>query len=211
MATKKLFIFDLDGTLVDAYTAIWKSLNFTLKKLGYRPTGFAKSKKNVGKGDRAFMEVFFRPEDVDKALLIYRCHHESSLKKYSRLKAYSGEYLRTLRKRGKKIAIASNRPRCFTDIIIKALNIGRLIDYVLCGDEIKSHKPKPRILNMIVRKFGVSKSEAVFVGDMDIDMETARRAHIDAIFIRGGSSAMADIKKYKVKKVIRSLKELIKY
>lgn len=211
MTAKKLFIFDLDGTLVDAYTAIRKSLNYTLKRLGYRPVSFARAKRNVGKGDKAFMEVFFRPGDVEKALAIYRCHHETSLKKYSRLKAYSSKFLRALKKRGKKIAIASNRPRCFTNIIIKALKIDLLVDYILCADEINSHKPKPKILNMVVKKFGVKKGEAVFVGDMDIDMETAKRAHIDAIFIKGGSSTLADIKRYKVKKVIRSLKELIDY
>jgi phosphoglycolate phosphatase-like HAD superfamily hydrolase len=43
---------------------------------------------------------------------------------------------------------------------------------------------------------------------MDIDLETARRAKIDAVFVKGGSSKLSDVKKYKEKIVINSLKEL---
>ncbi len=211
MTAKKLFIFDLDGTLVDAYTAIWESLNYTRKRLGYPPVSFAKSKRNVGKGDRRFMEAFFKSQDIDEALRIYRLHHKKSLRKYARFNPYAKSLLVFLRKNAKKIAIASNRPRFFTNIIISTLKMGRLVDYILCGDEIRSHKPKPKILNMIVKKFGVDKKDAVFVGDMNIDLETARRAKMDAIFIKGGSSSLADIKKYRNKKVIKSLKEMIKY
>jgi len=211
MSSKKLFIFDLDGTLVDAYTAIWESLNYTRKRLEYPPVNFAKSKRNVGKGDRRFMEVFFKKQDIDEALRIYRLHHKKSLRKYSRFKPHAKGLLVFLRKNAKKTAIASNRPRHFTNIIISTLKMGRLVDYILCGDEIRSYKPKPKILNMIVRKFGADKKDAIFVGDMNIDMETAKRAKMDAIFIRGGSSSLADIKKYRNKKVIKSLKEMIKY
>ena len=206
MATKKLFIFDLDGTLVDAYTAIWKSLIFTLKKLGYPSVSFCEAKLNVGKGDRAFMEAFFIKDDVDRALKIYRRHHEKALKAYTRFKPYAIRMLHALRNNKKKIAIASNRPRYFTNIIVKTLRLKKYLDYILCGDEIKSLKPNPRILNVIMKKFRVKKSETVFVGDMNIDMETARRAKVDAIFIKGGSSPLKDIKKYKNKRIIFSLR-----
>lgn len=209
MALKKLFIFDLDGTLADAYAAIWKSLNFTLKKLGYPPVSFRTAKKNVGTGDKFFMAAFFPDEDVEKALKIYRRHHEKSLKAHTRPEPYAKSTLRLLRKRGKKIAIASNRPRYFTDIIIKKLGFKKYIDYVLCGDEIKSLKPHPRILNAIMDEFNVKRGETVFVGDMNIDMETAKRAKVDAIFIKGGSSPLKDIKRYRNKKVVSSLKEIV--
>lgn len=208
MVQKKLFIFDLDGTLVDAYTAIWKSVNFTLKKLSYPPVSYQKAKRNVGKGDKRFMEAFFPKKDVEKALVIYRSHHERSLKGYSHLMPYAKRLLAILRKNGKRIAIASNRPRYFTNIIISTLGLNNYVDYILCADEIKSLKPKPKILNMIAKRFNVDKKDTVFIGDMDIDLETARRAGIDAIFIKGGSSNLKEIKKYKNKRIVSSLKEI---
>jgi len=208
MAPKQLYIFDLDGTLVDAYAAIWKSLNFTLKRLGYPPVSFQNAKKNVGKGDKPFMEAFFRKRDIDKALKVYRKHHERSLRVYSKLRPYAKQLLSFLRKNKKRIAIASNRPSYFTDIIIKKLGLKQYVDYILCADEIKSPKPDPKILNAIMDKFGARKKATVFTGDMDIDLETAKRAGVDAIFIKGGSSPLKDVKKYKNKKVVSSLKEI---
>jgi len=209
MRTKKLFIFDLDGTLVDAYTAIWKSLNFTLKKLGYSPVGFREAKENVGTGDRFFIKTFFKAKDAEEALRIYRKHHEKSLKVYAKYKPYAKKALRFLKNHERKVAIASNRPRYFTNIILKALDMDKYFDYILCADQIASLKPKPKILNLIMEKFGVIKNDAVFIGDMDIDLETAKRARLDAIFVEGGSSSLEDVKRYRGKKVISSLRGVI--
>ncbi|MBI4845108.1 MAG: HAD-IA family hydrolase [Candidatus Omnitrophica bacterium] len=209
--TKELFIFDLDGTLVDAYKAIEQSLNFTRKKLGYSKVSYAAVKKNIGNGDRNFIAVFFPPQDVENALALYRRHHKGALKKYSYLKPYAKVLLLRL-KQGKKItAIASNRPAAYTKVIIKAVGIDKYLDYVLCADQINSLKPKPKILYEILKKFKIKKHQAVYVGDMDVDMQTAERAKIEALFIAGGSSSIKDVKKYKNKKVIYSLKDVLKY
>ncbi|MFA6281050.1 MAG: HAD family hydrolase [Candidatus Omnitrophota bacterium] len=209
MSNKKLFIFDLDGTLADAYRAIEKSLNFTLQNLGLRRVTFEEAKRKVGRGDKAFMETFFPESAISKALLIYRAHHKKALKSHSKLRPYAKELLRGLKRKHKIIAIASNRPSFYTNLILKSLGIKRYFDFVLCADEIKSNKPNPKILNVILKKFKVRKSDAVFVGDMDIDLETAKRAKMDVVFIEGGSSHLRAVRKYKNKKVISSLKEIL--
>jgi len=116
--------------------------------------------------------------------------------------------LNFLKKNKKIIAVASNRPKAFTILILKKLSTRKYFDMVLCADEINSHKPSPKILNNILKRFSLSKKDAVYIGDMDIDLETARRAKIDAVFVKGGSSKLSDVKKYKEKIVINSLKEL---
>ena len=76
--TKKLFIFDLDGTLADAYLAIQKSMNYTLKRLGYPEVSLSRVKKRVGKGDEKFITSFFPEKDQKKAIKIYRAQHKKS-------------------------------------------------------------------------------------------------------------------------------------
>ncbi|MDP2921840.1 MAG: HAD family hydrolase [Candidatus Omnitrophota bacterium] len=208
MKTKRLFIFDLDGTLADAYLAIQRSMNYTLKNLGYPPVSLLEVKRKVGKGDKRFITSFFPEKDEEKAIEIYRRHHKKSLLRYSKPKPYSRELLYMLKRRKKIIAIASNRPSYFTNLIIKKTGLARYIDLVLCADEINSLKPKPKILNVIMRKFQVKKQDTVYIGDMDIDMETARRARVDAIFVTGGSSSLKSVKKYR-KKVISKLNKIL--
>jgi len=211
LSEKKLFIFDLDGTLADCFRAVEKSLNFTLKSMGYTPVNYVFAKMAVGRGDKDFVSRFVEPKHVYKALKIYRKHHAKALLKYSKLKPYAKQLLFFLKKMHKSVAIASNRPRKFTDIIIKGLFIDRYLDLVLCADEIKKLKPHPKLLNTLIKSFNKKKADSVFVGDMDIDLEAAKRARIDAIFISGGSSHVSTAKKYKNKLIVHSLKEIINF
>ena len=210
MVEKKLFVFDLDGTLADAYRAIEKSLNFTRNKIGLPKVSYKEAKSKVGRGDRIFMETFFPPEKIEQALGTYRRHHEEALKEHSKLKPYARQMLMRLKRKGKLTAIASNRPSYFTNLILTTLDIKKYFDMVLCADEIKSNKPNPKILNVLMKKLNVARKETVFVGDMDIDLETAKRARISAVFVKGGSSSIAATAKYKNKKIISSLKEILR-
>jgi len=207
---KTLFIFDVDGTLVDAYQAIEKSLNFTRKKLGYPMVSLAQVKKKVGKGDKRFIATFFNSSDRKKALTIYRYHHKKSLLKYSKLKPYAKSLLSTLRQRNKILSVASNRPQYYTLILLNKLGIKKYFSGVYCADKLKSLKPNPKILNIILKRFNLQKKEAVYVGDMAIDLETAKRAGVDAVFIRGGSSSLQEVKSYPNKKVVANLNKILK-
>ncbi|MEM7816886.1 MAG: HAD family hydrolase [Candidatus Aenigmatarchaeota archaeon] len=209
-SSKKLYIFDLDGTLVDAYRAIEKSLNFTLKKLGYPTVSYSKVKRSVGKGDRPFIQTFFKNKDIDKALDIYRKNHKKTLLVYSKLTLGAKSLLFKLKQRNKIIAIASNRPHYFTNLILKKLGISKYIDGVWCADKVGLRKPHPKIINLILKEFKVKRDEAVYIGDMDIDLETAKRAKISAIFVKNGSSPLSVVRKYKNKKVVSSIIDVIK-
>lgn len=206
---KKLFIFDLDGTLVDAYRAIESSLNATRARFGYSPVSYKEVRSRVGRGDRRFIETFFPHKDAARAVSFYRRHHKRALVSLSRTMPKALRTLAALKKRNKLIAIASNRPSPFTRIIIKVTGISRYIDGVWCADEVNSLKPRPKILNVIVKRFGVEKRDSVYIGDMDIDLDTARRARIDPVFVTTGSCSVAQVRSFKNKKVIKSLSELL--
>lgn len=211
MTDKKIFIFDLDGTLVDAYRAIEKSLNFARKHLGYSLVRYDEVKQKVGKGDVLFIKTFFRSKDVETALAMYRKHHEKSILRYSKPKSYARWLLATLKKKKKLLAIASNRPARFTHAILNRLDMRKYFDYVVCADEINKLKPAPDILRIVLKKFAMKKDQALYIGDMDIDMETAQRAKMDALFVKGGSTHLDGVKKYKNKKIISNLKEVLHF
>jgi len=209
MAPKKLFIFDVDGTLVDSYTAISRSLNFARRRLGYAAVNLQRVKRSIGRGNRMFVATFFPEDKVDAALRIYRVHHRKALIRYAKLYPRTRAVLSGLRRRGKILAVASNRPADFTDMLLKGLKIKKYFHAVYCGDTIKSLKPKPKILQIILRRFKLRPSEAVYIGDMDIDMQTAQAARIDALFKKGGSSTLSEAKKYNIAGIITHLDELL--
>jgi len=207
---KSLFIFDLDGTLVDAYRAIEESLNFTRRQLGYGKISYRTVKRSVGKGDFLFIKKFFKPQDVKKALRIYRSHHKDSLIKYARRIKFSLPLLKQLKEKNKRVSVVSNRPLVFTELLLRKLKLNRYIDSVICPQKIEQIKPNPYMLKMTLRKFNIAPKEAVYIGDMAIDLEAAKRAKIDGVFVMGGSGSREDVKKYRGVKTASSLKDILK-
>lgn len=193
MQNIKLIIFDLDGTLIDAYPAISASFNYTMRALGYPLQRPAVVRRAVGWGDANLLKPFVEKKDLPAALAVYRRHHERALLSGSRV--FPGVYrvLSFLKEKGCKLAVASNRPTRFSRILIRRLALNRFIDYVLCADRLKRGKPHPEILHKIMRRFRVSPDEAVFVGDMAIDARAARRANVKAIVLSTGSSTKKEL------------------
>jgi phosphoglycolate phosphatase len=118
--------------------------------------------------------------------------------------------LRRLKARGFKLAVASNRPSRFSLILLKHLRISGFFDYILCADKLKRGKPDPAILNKIIKRFALKKSQVLYVGDMVIDAQAGRRAKVKTIIVTGGSSDIAEIKKEYPFKIISGLDKLVK-
>lgn len=206
----KLIIFDLDGTLVDAYKAIQMSFNYAMKKLGYTERAPLTIKRAVGWGDENLLKPFVKDKDLKKLVDIYRRHHKKALLKYSHLYPKVISLLRYLKERGLKLAIASNRPTIFTKILLKKFKIDKYFDYVLCADRLKSIKPNPEILEKIMKRLSVESEDTVFVGDMSIDILAGKNAKVRTIAVLGGSSKREELKKLKPDKIISNVLEILK-
>jgi phosphoglycolate phosphatase len=203
-----LVIFDLDGTLVDAYLAITRSFNYTMRNLHYKPQGSRVIRRAVGWGDRCLLQPFVAPEDLDAALVLYRKHHAKSLIRYSRLFPGVKALLSALKKRKFLLAVASNRPTRFSNILIKHLGIRKYFDRVHCGDKLTRMKPHPQILRTIISGFSLKPGQALYVGDMFIDAQTGRRANVKTVMVSTGSSSVAELRKEKPFKIIPRVKDL---
>lgn len=206
----KLIIFDLDGTLVDAYPAIVNSFNYTMKRLSYPPQNNLVIRRAVGWGDANLLKPFIKREDLKRALFIYRNHHKRALLKGARLFSRTEQLLAYLRNQGYHLGIASNRPSRFSWIIIRHLRLGKYFEYVLCADRIKHGKPHPEILQRIMRRFKARPQETLYIGDMNIDAQAGRRAGIKTIIVTTGSSSKTQIKKEKPYQILKRIGELEK-
>lgn len=208
----KLVIFDLDGTLVDAYDAIIDSFNYMMKKLHLPAVDPLTIRRAVGWGDMMLLSPFIRNNVLGKALEIYRPHHKISLMKKSHLIYGARGILKYLKARGYKLAVASNRPSEFSKILIKHLKIDNFFDFMLCGDQLKKGKPDPEIIIKIMDFFSVSKKQTVYIGDMIVDVQAAKRAKVNSVAVLTGSSSEEEIKREKpnyIFKDVRYLKSIL--
>ena len=210
MKDTKLIIFDLDGTLVDAYSAIIKSFNYTMQRLNYPRQSGPTIRRVVGWGDENLLKPFLNLKDLKIALSIYRRHHKISLLKYSHLFPKVEKLLAYLKNKGYKLAIASNRPTRFSWILIRHLKLDKYFDCVLCADKLKHIKPHPEILFRIMRKFSVKPYQTIYVGDMAIDAQAGRRAKVKTIMVTTGSSTRGEIQKEEPYRIIRRIRDLLK-
>jgi len=210
MKNIKLIIFDLDGTLVDAYPAIIRSFNYTMQKLGYPLQDALTIRRAVGWGDENLLKPFVNLKDLKIAVLLYRRRHKIDLIKYSRLFPQVETVLGRLKGKGYKLAVASNRPTKFSWILICHLKIAKYFDYVLCADKLRHIKPHPEILNKIMQKFSFKPDQTLYVGDMTIDVQAGRRAKVKTIIVTTGSNTRQEIKKEKPYRIIIRVVELLK-
>ncbi|PIQ87139.1 MAG: hypothetical protein COV73_03760 [Candidatus Omnitrophica bacterium CG11_big_fil_rev_8_21_14_0_20_43_6] len=176
-----------------------------MHRLGLKPRNISTVRRLVGWGDLNLLKPYVWPEDLKHALSLYRAHHKHSLLKYSRLYPYARSLLKQLKEKGYKLAVASNRPSRFSRILLKHLKINGFFDYVLCADQSKRGKPHPEMLNKIVKRFGLKKSQALYVGDMAIDAQAGRSAKINTVIVTSGSSSKAEIKKEQPFRVIPAI------
>jgi phosphoglycolate phosphatase len=206
----KVLIFDLDGTLVNAYPAVSRSVNHTLKALGLPSRTHEEIKRSVGGGDRKLMVHFAGEARAARALKLYRPHHAKALQVQNGVKLLAGALgvLKFFKAKGVKLAIASNRPTRFTRIILTELDILKCFDAVLCADRAPKPKPNPDILWALASRFKVKKTEVLYVGDMTIDINCGRRAGIRVVAVATGSNSKKELKDLKPLAVIDKIGEL---
>jgi phosphoglycolate phosphatase len=208
MKNLKLIIFDLDGTLVDAYAAISESFNYVMRRLKLKPQSVNIIRRLVGWGDINLLKPYVPPSNLEHALTLYRTHHKYSLLKHAHLYPHVRRLLKRLKDKGYSLAVASNRPSKFSQILLKHLEIGVFFDYVLCADQSRHGKPHPEMLNTIVKRFAVKKAQALYVGDMVIDAQAGRRAKINTVIVTSGSSGKLEIKRERPFRVISTIGRL---
>ena len=183
---KKLYIFDLDGTLVDSLYDLADSVNAVLAKHGWAVHDTEKYRYFVGNGtmkliERALPEECRDPETIAKVHAEFAAVYEENL--VNKTRPYDGveQLVRELKKRGALLAVASNKPDKFSNEIVGTLFGEGTFDKVYGKREGVPTKPDPQIMFDIINELGVDKADCIHSGDSNVDVATAHNAGIKCI------------------------------
>ena len=206
-------IFDLDGTLLDTLADLSDSVNFAIAKHGLPKHSNEQIKSFVGNGVEKLIERALpkgTAADLCAKVLAdfktyYAAHSADKTKPYPQIL----DMLAALKKQGIKIGVVSNK----YDAAVKELcphYFGSLID-IAVGESPKIHrKPAPDMLLHAVEYFGLDKKDVLFVGDSDVDAQTAQTAAVDFVGVTWGFRTPADMRPFGAKVFIDEPMELVK-
>ena len=218
---KKLILWDLDGTLIDTLDDLGEAVSHTLRLRGLPTHGREDYRRMVGHGvrnlvKRALMASGVQIEDtpdgealVDAALADFKAYYSAHIDVYS--KPYPGmpELIAELDAAGVKMAVVSNKFQEGTDHLIREFFPKIRFAAILGNRPGFPLKPDPAIVEEALALAGVSRSDALLIGDSPTDMHTAENGGIDSRAVSWGYRTREDLAAYPIVDSVADLRKII--
>ena len=181
-------MFDLDGTLIDSRADLATGVNLTRRDLGLPPLEAALIAGYVGEGVRTLLTRALPecPGRLEEALELNHRHYCEHLLDETRLYPGVAPALAHLRDAGFRLAVVTNKPRPFTDLILEGLGVAPLLSAVVGGGDCPRLKPDPAPLRLALEQSQTTPEGSWMVGDHFTDLEAGRRAGLHTCFCRYG-------------------------
>ena len=185
----KLAIFDLDGTLLDTLGDLHASVNFALREFGFPERTIDEVRRFIGNGVVKLMERS-TPDGVDAAtqkacLDVFRVHYLEHMSDTTAPYANVVDLLKNLRAKGIKTAVVSNKLHTAVEELCESYFTG-LIDKAVGVSVEAERKPSPVNVIRTAELFGAELHECIYIGDSEVDVQTAHNADVQCIGITWG-------------------------
>lgn len=185
----ELVIFDLDGTILDTLEDLTDSMNHALEKYGYPSRTIEEIRSFVGNGLMMLVCRAIAPETDEAMIQTVFTELKSYYKEHcaDKTKPYDGmmELLEMLKKEGCRLAVVSNKADYAVQILCEQYFPG-IFNMTVGEKENVRKKPAPDSVNAVLRELQTDKENAVYVGDSEVDIETAKNAGLDAVLVSWG-------------------------
>ena len=216
---KKAAIFDLDGTLLDSLQDLAAAINEILKRHGYETLPIEVVSRYVGNGLSMLLKRALADERQSKApacgeefaaileelITFYHAHCMDRTAPYEGIE----EMLGVLKEAGMKTAIVTNKNTLAAQTLWQQL-FRETVTLVVGEDEAHGirKKPEPDMVLTALEKLEISPEDACYIGDSEVDVETARNAAMDGIFVLWGFRAGEELRKAGGKRLVNTPEEL---
>lgn len=180
-------LFDFDGTICDTAEGITKCMQYGLSKMGIE----AELNDLMCFAGPPLLDMLkqvyaMSDEDAEKTLTFYRERYAPI--GWTECRPFDGmpELIKKLKAAGKTVAIATSKPRMFTENILKKFNMYEDFDLV-CGSEFDGTRSKKwEVIEYVLESFGITPEQAIMVGDRKYDFIGAAKCGVKCIGVRFG-------------------------
>ncbi|MFA5421454.1 MAG: HAD family hydrolase [Bacilli bacterium] len=188
----KAILFDLDGTILHTISDITTALNLSLKTCGYDFSyDEGGTKKLIGMGARNIIARALKnhphtEEEFDHLLEAFSKNYE--IFQGQKTHPYDGiiSLLTDFKKQGLRLFVASNKPNHLAKEIVARFFDGDIFDAVYGHEEGRPEKPDPYLVNRLLSGCNISSSDALFVGDSEVDVLTGLNSGLDVCLVTWG-------------------------
>lgn len=208
----KLIAFDLDGTILNTLGDLENSINHVLEEYDFPRRTLDEVRCFVGNGVLKLVERAV-PENTSRDIILeifnrfkeyYLSHLNIKSVPYEGIK----ELLVELRNRGCKIAVVSNK---IHPAVVELCNefFSGLIDFSLGDDPVRPKKPHPAMLEYAMKELNVTKEETIYVGDSEVDIQTAINTGVDYVSVDWGFKTKEFLMQHGSKSIVSTMMELL--
>ena len=207
----KLAVFDMDGTILNTLDDLAAAINHALQFFGMPEHTTEEVRWFVGNGMHKLAERAVpkgtSPEMVEKVFAemhrFYKDHCADNTKPYNGIP----EMLRTLKEHGVLTAVVSNKAEYAVKSLCRDYFNG-LFDYSAGDREGRRIKPYPDMVEAVLEQAGVDKSEAAYIGDSDVDVQTAQNSGLFPIMVDWGFRGEAFLREHGAELIVYRPEEI---
>lgn len=207
--TFRAAVFDLDGTLLDSYEGIHDALSDVLSHFGRPPVTIDQTRRLVGHGLEALVAKVLPEELRADAVNHFRFRYKVNAPKLTKLMPGAELVVTELWRRGIRLAIASNKPAVFSRQLLSGFGLAELFTFIGGPDLGFTEKPDPGMVLAALRAMRASPEETLYVGDMTVDVATARAAGLPVAVVPEGSSTREELEAERPDFLLSSLAEVL--
>ena len=209
----KAAIFDLDGTILDTLQDLANSLNHALRENGFPERSLDEVRRFIGNGVRVLVRrgcpEGTPDEEQEKVYESFQPHYRAHNRDFT--KPYEGIHplLDALLERGIRTAVVSNKLHYAVVVLCEEL-FPEKFEYMVGNTPEMAPKPAPDSVNLVIDRLGLDRKDIVYIGDTEVDVETAANAGIDCIGVDWGFRDGETLRRLGVKYVVSDPAEILR-
>ena len=187
-------LFDLDGTLVDAFTTIHRAYMHTLPQFGRPAPTLPEVRRAVGGGLASAMSHFLPPELIEQAMKVHVAYSQQILLEDVKLLPGAADLLRAQHAQGTRLAVHTNKLGNAARLICAHLGVTPYLSGIFGAGDTPWLKPQREFTDHVLRELGANATTTLLIGDSPFDVETARNGGFPCWAVTTGTHDAAQLR-----------------